>query len=252
VSGNVKNLMFAGRNISATHVAFASTRVMATCAVVGQGVGTAAAHAVRHGIQPCELAADGAAVHSIQQQLLRDDGYLIGRVNESPSDHARQALITASSSQPGGEPRNIVSGQTRAVHGERGAAAHRAGQGVHRWMSDPSQPLPQWVELAWPKPVVKSRLQLIFDTGLHRPLTFSLADAYTALMKWGQAQPETVRDYRIELLIEDQWHTAVNVIGNYQRRRTHQLDSRAFTGLRITATATNGLDHARICEVRVE
>src|SRR5690606_8652692 len=34
---NLDNLMFAGRQISATHVAFASTRVMATCAVVGQG-----------------------------------------------------------------------------------------------------------------------------------------------------------------------------------------------------------------------
>src|SRR5690606_12496115 len=43
VSAGVDNLMFAGRNISATHVAFASTRVMATCAVIGQGVGTAAA-----------------------------------------------------------------------------------------------------------------------------------------------------------------------------------------------------------------
>jgi hypothetical protein len=42
-----RNLMFAGRNLSATHIAFASTRVMATCAVVGQGVGTAAALALR-------------------------------------------------------------------------------------------------------------------------------------------------------------------------------------------------------------
>lgn len=42
VSVGPRNLMFAGRNISATHIAFASTRVMATCAVVGQGVGTPA------------------------------------------------------------------------------------------------------------------------------------------------------------------------------------------------------------------
>ncbi|MFO0955890.1 MAG: FAD-dependent oxidoreductase [Isosphaeraceae bacterium] len=37
------NLMMAGRNIAATHVAFTSTRVMATCAVIGQAAGTAAA-----------------------------------------------------------------------------------------------------------------------------------------------------------------------------------------------------------------
>ena len=47
VSENVENLMFAGRNISASHIAFSSTRVMATCAVVGQGVGTAAGLAIR-------------------------------------------------------------------------------------------------------------------------------------------------------------------------------------------------------------
>jgi hypothetical protein len=55
VSASIPNLMFAGRNMSATHVAFASTRVMATCAVVGQGVGTASAYAVKHEIDPCEL-----------------------------------------------------------------------------------------------------------------------------------------------------------------------------------------------------
>lgn len=42
-SRNVENLFVGGRMISATHVAFASTRVMATCSVVGQAIGTAAA-----------------------------------------------------------------------------------------------------------------------------------------------------------------------------------------------------------------
>ncbi|PQP90132.1 FAD-dependent oxidoreductase, partial [Paenibacillus sp. AR247] len=42
-SANVSNLLFAGRNISASHVAFGTTRVMATCAVMGEAAGTAAA-----------------------------------------------------------------------------------------------------------------------------------------------------------------------------------------------------------------
>ena len=41
-SKNIDNLMFAGRNISASHLAFATTRVMGTCVVVGQAAGTAA------------------------------------------------------------------------------------------------------------------------------------------------------------------------------------------------------------------
>ena len=45
-SRNIDNLIFAGRNISVTHAAMSSTRVMATCATIGQAAGTAAAIAV--------------------------------------------------------------------------------------------------------------------------------------------------------------------------------------------------------------
>ena len=51
-SRNVPNLLMAGRNISATHLAFASTRVMATCAVMGQAAGTAAVLCCRDNCQP--------------------------------------------------------------------------------------------------------------------------------------------------------------------------------------------------------
>ena len=45
-SKNISNLLFAGRNISATHASMSSTRVMATCAVIGQALGTASAVAI--------------------------------------------------------------------------------------------------------------------------------------------------------------------------------------------------------------
>lgn len=51
-SVNVENLFCAGRNISATHAAMSATRVMATCATIGQAVGTAAAIAARDGLTP--------------------------------------------------------------------------------------------------------------------------------------------------------------------------------------------------------
>jgi len=245
-------LLFAGRNISATHVAFASTRVMATCAVVGQGVGTAAAFAVRRDLNAAQLINDAETIAAVQQQLLRDDAYLIGRWAAGVDDLARSATITASSFQPGGEATNVVSGQTRSVHGKAGAPADRACPGTHRWMSDPKQPLPQWLELRWNEPVCARRVQLIFDTGLHRPLTFSLADAYTALMHWGRPQEETVRDYRIEVDAGRGWREAVAVTSNYQRRCVHALDGAPIRALRLVVLATNGLDHARVCEVRVE
>ncbi|MGB9641606.1 MAG: FAD-dependent oxidoreductase [Candidatus Ratteibacteria bacterium] len=41
-SKNIRNLMFAGRNASCTHIAMSSTRVMGTCSSMGQAAGTAA------------------------------------------------------------------------------------------------------------------------------------------------------------------------------------------------------------------
>ena len=252
VSRDVANLMFAGRNISATHLAFSSTRVMATCAVVGQGVGTAAAAAVDRSLPPSELAGDADAVTAIQQRLLRDDAFLIGQVNTHAHDLARQATITASSEQPDGPAAAVISGQTRAVHGERGAPPARANPGLHRWMSDPQAGLPAWLGLRWPEPIRPAELQLIFDSGLHRRLSLSHSAAYMQGQYWGRAQPEIARDYAVEALVDGEWRTLVEIEGNYQRRRVHSLaEAPLTTALRLTVTAANGADHARLCELRV-
>lgn len=251
VSKTIDNLMFAGRNISATHVAFASTRVMATCAVVGQGVGTAAAYASTHDVLPACLSADAAAMAEIQQQLLEDDAFLIGRVSNSPRDLAKRAKVTASSEQDCGAAKNVVTGPTRSVHGPHGAPRERAMAGTHRWMSDPAAGLPAWIQLDWSPPVSPTRLKLVFDTGLHRVLTFSLAQSYTAKMCWGSPQPETVSDYVVETRRRGSWKAVSAVVGNYQRVNTVALDGTEIDGLRIEVRGTNGLDHARICGLHV-
>ncbi len=94
-SRKIPNLLFAGRNISASHVVLGSTRVMGTCAVLGQAVGTAAALAVRQHLRPRELGNEHVA--ELQQQLLRDDCYIIDLRRDDPDDLARGARITASS-----------------------------------------------------------------------------------------------------------------------------------------------------------
>jgi hypothetical protein len=68
-SVNVPNLMFAGRDISCTHMALSSSRVMATCATLGQAVGTAAALLVKYGIDPAQLRRERIA--ELQDALLR-------------------------------------------------------------------------------------------------------------------------------------------------------------------------------------
>lgn len=73
-SKNVENLFFAGRNVSMTHLAMSSMRVMATCALMGEAVGKAAALAVAnrttpHGVYRHHLS-------SLQQRLLDEDCFL--------------------------------------------------------------------------------------------------------------------------------------------------------------------------------
>lgn len=95
-SRNVRNLMFAGRCISVSHVALGTARVQGTCAVGGQAVGTAAALAVKYGTTP-----RGVAQHHIkelQQLLLRDAQWVVGVRNEDPEDLARSATSIQASS----------------------------------------------------------------------------------------------------------------------------------------------------------
>lgn len=252
VARDLENLLFAGRNLSATHVAFSSTRVMATCAVVGQGVGTAAAISVQQKVPPSRLADDVGTMEAIQRQLLRDDAYLIGRDVMSQDDPVRSASITASSEQRGGEAERVRSSQSRSVHGKRGAPSHRVEAGSHRWMSAPESGFPAWIQLDWPEEQEAAEVRLIFDTGLHRHLTLSHHDGYTATMTWGKAQPETVRDCDIAIRQGGSWRTLAEIRGNYQRRVLYRAEGVfSFDALRITVLGSNGIDHARIVSLHL-
>jgi hypothetical protein len=235
-SRNISNMFMAGRNISATHVAFASTRVMATCAVMGQAVGTAAAHCARLNLLPGEL--QGAALASLQQALLRADAYLLGTRNADPCDLARCAAVTASSAQPGHEACQIQSGVTRQV-----------GDVSNAWHSMPLAEGPAWIALRWPQPQQIGSLQCIFDTGFARQLTLTMSDAANRNVIRGP-QPETIADYRLEAEVDGVWRLIADVQGNYQRRRVHAFEPVTATALRLTATATQGVPEARLFEMR--
>lgn len=94
-SSNVRNMMFAGRDISATHVAFGTTRVMATCAVIGEAAGSGAAFCLQKGITPRMLHRD--YMNDLQQVMLRQDASIIGVAGADPDDLAKSARVTASS-----------------------------------------------------------------------------------------------------------------------------------------------------------
>ncbi|MGI9455023.1 MAG: FAD-dependent oxidoreductase [Aeoliella sp.] len=95
-SRSVDNLFLAGRIVSASHLAFCSSRVMATCAHNGQAVGVAAAICGQEGILPRDLAAPGR-VGQLQQALLRAGQFIPGHRLEDQQDLATKATVTASS-----------------------------------------------------------------------------------------------------------------------------------------------------------
>ncbi len=95
-SRNIKNLFITGRLISVTHVAFGTTRVMATCAAAGQAAGLAAAICASEKLLPADLV-EPARMNRLQRDLLRT-GQVIPRVRlDDPEDLAAKAKVTASS-----------------------------------------------------------------------------------------------------------------------------------------------------------
>ena len=235
-SRNVGNLFFSGRNISATHVAFASTRVMGTCAVMGQAVGTAASL-----LAPGDIAAQSTPekLFEIQQALLKDDAFLPGVANADLLDLARKAEVFASTNESAAAA--VVNGLGRPIHGNWGPWATEAGNG---WTAGE---LPAWLELRWIEPWKISEVHLTFCTGLQRELTLSPSDRVTAQMVRGP-QPETVRDY--DLCVDGR--VVAEVRGNYQRKRRHKLpEGLRADRVRVRVLATQGAPEAVISEIRV-
>lgn len=240
MSRNVANLFFAGRNISATHVAFASTRVMATCAVMGQAVGTAAALAASANASALEAFFSPYKVVMLQQRLLRDDVFLPGIGNTDKDDVARLASVSCSGATPGAAAVKVIDGVTRALEPAFGPWADSDS---HGWESTT---LPAWIELRWEHAVPIGEIHLTFDSGFQRELTLSASDHTTSKVIRGP-QPELVRDY--EILLDGR--VVLTVIDNYLRKRVHRLDQAVSASrLRLVAKATHGLPVARVFEIR--
>ena len=244
-SRSVENLLLAGRNISATHVAFSSTRVMATCALVGQAAGTAAAIALRERVGRTSSLARSPLIEQIQQTLLRDGAYLLGLANSDRLDKARQALVFASDEAEDGAASQVTNGVTRVTSPELHPGLPLA---TNRWTS---QGLPAWIELRWDEPQTISEIHLTLDTGFQRELTLTMSDRFSARMVRGP-QPETVKEYRLSFDEKPGQDHGLQIHDNYLGRRVHKLPGPVLTSsLRLVVEATHGAPQARVFEIRV-
>lgn len=95
-SHNISNLFLAGRIISASHVAFGSSRVMGTGACGAQAVAMAAVLCVRNGLRPRDLL-QRTQMAALQTLLVRKGQYIPQLVTSDKEDMVKEATLTASS-----------------------------------------------------------------------------------------------------------------------------------------------------------
>lgn len=237
-SKNITNLFTAGRNTSVSHVALSSTRVMATCALLGQAVGTAAAYCNKFALAPTQLVKSTKHIHTLQQILLRQDQGLLDVVNQDTNDLARQASVTASSETTDGRAMQVIDGINRDIKDGK----------THQWKAELSKG-EQWIELKWSSPKKINRIEITFDTGLNRFLRISPQDGvYNNQIR--RAQPETLADYVIDGSLKQNKTRLVSKQNNFLRKVVHHFNTAEIDTLRLTALKSNGDELARIFEIR--
>jgi hypothetical protein len=225
-SRNIKNLMFAGRNISASHIAFSSTRVMATCAVMGQAVGTAAAIAIKNGLLPheaCEL-----KITEIQNQLMEDDCFLPG-FKRPISRLSLEARLTAD----WGDPGVLHNGVERKIWGNDNGYWGMCGRAITYTFKEKTK-------VSSFRLVVDSDLDREYIDGNPDALNFSMVlfhrlDYNNTTFGFPKC---LLRAFRIEALDDDgNWRTVYETDSNRQRLVRGELNV-VTTAVRLVPHAT--------------
>ncbi len=237
VSKDVDNLYFCGRIISASKQAMGSTRVMGTCAVGGQAVGTAAALAVRYHITPHELGV--SHIDELQQQLLRDDCYIPGAKNLDAGDLARSSCVSASSSVSGYPPENVINGVSRTV-----------GDDCNLWISEPLGSDGAMLEFSLASPSSIHEVRITFDPDLNQEKTISVAKSFIDKEEIGVPR-SLVKDYEVMLLRDSKEVAVRSVQGNHQRLSICGFDGIEADQVIIRILSTNGDVAAKVYEVRI-
>jgi len=231
-SVNIENLMFAGRNISVTHTAMSSTRVMATCATIGQAVGTAAAIAARNRLSPRGVYEE--RLEELRQALMEDDCYLPFNVREVPELTRRARLDCAA---PDAE--NLRNGLDRPIGDSDNGATVKKGEAIAYVFDKPSE---------------ISHIRIVFDSDLNRA-TLPECEAkrrrnmlHNRPLNWpdGYVPKTMVRAFRVEGVRADgSVDVLVNEANNYQRLRAFDV-SGEYAAVRLAPLETWGSDACHI------
>ncbi len=237
-SKNIENLFFAGRNISVTHSAMSATRVMATCATIGQAVGTAAWVANQFDLSPRGVYEN--KMKFLQQTLMEDDCYLPGFVKRY-SDIMNSAEITTN----GSGAAELINGYERKI-----------GKSENCWLGKAGN----YIDIHFAKEEQISEIKVVLDSDLNRKTngdTTSIAVKNTVsnipLDLVAVHTPETlVKDIKFECITADGQLEELEIVSdNYQRVVTVNTN-KGCHGIRITPISTYGCEDIRIFSVNIK
>ncbi len=233
-SSMIDNLLFAGRNISQTHIALSSSRVIGTCAAMGQATGTAAALCLKYEVTPRILGQ--SHIKELQEQLLRDDAYIPQHPASGADDLARQAIISADSTASGAVEL-LIDGFSRDEDGE-----------CHHWESNG---LPAGLTLEWKEPVAVSEVVIKLDTNIHARL-WKVMKAKPAGSQEppDPVPPELVKSLDLQGLIDGVWKDIASVDNIRKRVVNLKFNILKVTALRISFKEMYGHPSVRLFEVR--
>ncbi|MDQ3813828.1 MAG: FAD-dependent oxidoreductase [Armatimonadota bacterium] len=222
-SRNIANLLFAGRNISVTHAALSSTRVMATCAIIGQAAGTAAALCVRHNCAPRSLSS-GPRLSELQRTLMDDDCWLPG-LTRPVSRLAQEAKLSGE----GQDVARLLDGLERDRENESHAWTGRVGSAL---------------KYSWNQPVQIAGVRCVFDSNLSNEKRMPCS--YPQKGDRNIVPSSLVKQFRVEAMDDSgHWRIVHRESDNYQRLVVVPLQVQT-KALRLVPEETWGDEAARI------
>ena len=231
-----KNLFVGGRCMGASKLAMSSTRVMGTCAIGGQAIGTAAAMLIESNGRDIR----DIDIKRLQQNLIRDDCYLPDIRNNDDKDIAKNAGITASSEEADYPAINIISGVTRETDGMTNA-----------WHSKPmGDKTPESLFIKLQKATEISMVQLVFDSDFNTEKKITLSSTRQNQQKIG-VPVELVSDFTVKLIRSGKTLNTVGVTENCQRLVRVQFEKTECDTVQIDFLSTWGDPCVRVFEVRV-
>lgn len=233
-SENIENLFLGGRAISVSHLAFSSTRVMGTCAVCGQAVGTAAALAKEKGVTPRQVGED---IKALQQTLLKDDCFIPYIKNEDENDLALNSKVTATSEKDGFFAENVINGVSRTF-----------GEESNLYCSNGIGENGETLTLEFEKEIDLKELHIKFDSNLSSEIEISISRWVTSRQEEGL--PSTlVKDFSVTLFNKGEKVKKVSVNDNIYRFCRLKFDDKCDK-IEINCTSTYSDKDIRIFEVR--